>query len=231
MGVKVIIFDFDGTIADTYDTLFDICNRLSGEFGYKPLDRAKISQLRELSSREIIKQAEISLFKVPILLKRVKEELNQEIANVKPITGIEPILLALKEKGYNLGIITSNIETNVLAFLKKHNYQELFNFIYSGTTIFGKHKVIDRCLDRRNLNRDRVIYIGDETRDIKAAKRSKIKIISVGWGFNCPSVLAQYQPDFLIEHPRELIKAIENLDEILNYSPLDPNKKTIASLQ
>ena len=174
MGVKVIIFDFDGTIADTYDTLFDICNRLSGEFGYKPLDRTEIAQLRNLSYREIIKQAEISLFKVPILFKRVKEELNQEIANVKPISGIERILPIFKEQGYNLGIITSNIETNVLAFLEKNNWQELFDFIYSGSTIFGKDKVINKCLQQRGLAKEEVIYIGDETRDIKAAKRSGV---------------------------------------------------------
>lgn len=218
VGVKVIIFDFDGTIADTYDTLFAICNSLSSEFGYKPLDRAAISQLRDLSSREIIKRSQISLFKIPILLKRVKQELNREIVNIKPIGEIEGILHSLKDKGYNLGIITSNTKTNVLAFLQKNNWQDLFDFIYSETTLFGKDKVINKCLDRLLFTKEEVVYVGDETRDIKAAKRSSIKIISVTWGYNSPSLLAQYQPDRLVDRPRELIAAIESFDRLLDYS-------------
>lgn len=209
MKTKVIVFDFDGTIADTYDAIVEITNRLSGEFGYDPVNEAELDELKNLSSREIVKKSKISPFQIPFLLKKLKLELGKEIGNLKPIAKIENNLLQLKQKGYKLGIITSNTKNNVLAFLEKNNLQLLFDFIYSETTIFGKHKVIDQFLKQNNLEPDEIIYVGDETRDINAAKKSNVKVIAVSWGFNSPSVLAQYKPNFLINHPHELLEAVE----------------------
>ncbi len=53
--------------------------------------------------------------------------------------------------------------------------------------------------------------MGDETRDIEAAKKSKIKIVAVTWGFNSSNVLAQHQPDFLIDIPQQLTEIFEDL--------------------
>ena len=213
MSIRVIIFDFDGTIADSYSAIVEIANLLSGEFGYKPVNREELLQLKNLSSREIIKQSEISIFQIPFLLRRVQVELGQEIANVAPISGIGECLFELKNKGYQLGIITSNIKENVIAFLENKNWESLFDFVYSGTTIFGKHKVIKEFLKQNNFKSNEVIYVGDETRDIKAAKKSKVKVIAVSWGFNSASILAKYEPDFLIEQPQKIVELIENMKD------------------
>ena len=117
----------------------------------------------------------------------------------------------LKMQGYRLGIITSNDRENVTLFLEKNRLKELFEFIYSGATIFGKSRVINRFLKQANLAPEEVIYVGDETCDIEAAKRSKIKMIAVSWGFNSKTVLAEHNPDFLIHHPHQLIQAIASL--------------------
>lgn len=210
MAGKVIIFDFDGTIADSHNTLVEITNRLSSEFGYKPIDPEKALQLKNLSSSDIVKQSEISLFKIPLLLRRVRVELGKEIQHLKPIAGIEKSLQELKKQGYQLGIITSNIEENVEFFLENNHLRELFDFVSASKTIFGKHRAINKFIAQNQLNKNKVIYVGDETRDIVAAKDSNIKVIAVGWGFNSVKVLAEYQPNFLIHQPQELVKAIED---------------------
>ena len=141
---------------------------------------------------------------------KVKNELAKEIEYLQPISGIKQSLSDLKERNYQLGIITSNEKSIVLKFLEKNNLHSFFSFIYSGIAIFGKDKSIKKAIAQNNFTADRVFYVGDETRDIEAAKKSNVKIISVAWGFNSPSVLEEYQPDFLIYHPEELIKAIDN---------------------
>lgn len=208
MSEKIIIFDFDGTIADTRNTLVEIGNRLAIEFGYEPINEEELFRLSNLSSREIIQQSPVPPYKIPFLLRRVKKELNKEIANLKPFSGIQESLSALKQSGYKLGIITSNIEDNVIAFLKNNNLDCFFEFIYSGTTLFGKDKIINKLIKKNKFPLNQMIYVGDETRDIEAAKKSKIRVIAVGWGFNSISVLAEYKPDFLVTHPHELIKVI-----------------------
>ncbi len=121
MRNKVIVFDFDGTIADTYQAIVDITNDLSSEFGYQPIDEEELLLLKNLSSKEIVRRAEISLFKIPFLVKRVQKELGQQIADLSPIKGIESVLIELKQRNYILGIITSNIRENVVLFLQNNN--------------------------------------------------------------------------------------------------------------
>jgi phosphoglycolate phosphatase len=210
MTQKVIIFDFDGTIADTVDALVSIANRLAVEFGYIQITPEQFTLLRNFSSREIIKYSGISLFKIPFLVKKVKAELKNKIQGLKPIPGMKESLIELKNHGYQLGIITSNSKDNVTAFLSINELDNLFEFIYSGVTIFGKTTIINNVLKQKQLKPQTVIYVGDETRDIEASKKANIKVVAVTWGFNSPEILAKQNPDFLIHQPSELLQVIQN---------------------
>ncbi|MEM7552670.1 MAG: HAD-IA family hydrolase [Cyanobacteria bacterium P01_A01_bin.84] len=209
MNQKVIIFDFDGTIADTVDALVSIANRLAVNFGYIQITPEELKLLRNLSSREIISYSGISVFKIPFLVKRVKGELKNKIHELKPIAGIQEALVALKNEGYRLGIITSNSKDNVKEFLKVNALEDLFEFIYSGVTIFGKTTIINNVLRQKQIKVDDVIYVGDETRDIDSSKKANIKVIAVTWGFNSEEALSQKHPDFLIHSPHQLLSVIK----------------------
>ena len=208
MAAKVVLFDFDGTIADTYQAIANITNELSTEFGYKALAQEELLSLKNLSSCEIVKRTEISFFKIPFLLQRIRAELSKEIAGLLPIKDVTQVLFELKERGYILGIITSNIRENVEMFLAKNQLNSLFSYIYSSTGIFGKHRVINQAIRENSLNKSNVIYVGDETRDIRSARKSRIGVIAVSWGFNSAEILQEYQPDHLVDRPQELLEAI-----------------------
>ena len=208
MTAKIILFDFDGTIADTYQAIANITNQLSTEFGYKTLSEDELSLLKNLSSREIVKLSEISVFKLPFLVRRVRSELSKEIAELDPIADIKRVLTELKDRGHILGIVTSNNKENVDIFLAKNKLDSLFRYIYSGTAIFGKHRVLDRVIQEHRLDKADVIYVGDETRDIRSARKSKISVVAVSWGFNAAEILTKHQPDYLVDRPAELLDAI-----------------------
>ena len=211
MTQKVIIFDFDGTIADTVDALVSIANGLAQKFGYIPITQEELALLRNLNSREIIKYSGISILKIPFLLKKVKSELKSKIKELKPISGIKETLVVLNNNGYRLGIITSNSQENVTDFLRVNDLDNLFDFVYSGVTIFGKTTIINNVLKQKQIKPQEVIYVGDETRDIEASKKANIKVIAVTWGFNSQEVLAKQNPDFLIQEPYELLEVIKGL--------------------
>jgi len=206
---KVIIFDFDGTLADTIDILLSITNRLSAEFGFKSATKEELAQLSNLNSWQILQYSGISIFKFPLLIRRLKAELHSEVPQIQLFPGIKEVLLELKKRGFQLGIITSNSRENVLGALEKNGLQDTFTFIYSGST-FGKHKVINKWLRIENIHTEKVVYVGDEIRDIDAARRTGIKVIAVGWGFNSPQALAAQNPNFLIERPQELIEIMNS---------------------
>jgi len=212
MTQKVIIFDFDGTIADTVDALLCIANRLAKEFGYIPVTHDELLLIKNLTAREIINYSGISLFKIPFLVKRVKSELKSKISELHPIEGIQECLIEFKRQEHRLGIITSNSEENVRSFLQRHDLDHLFEFIYSGVTIFGKATVINQILRQKQLKPQTVIYVGDETRDIEASKKANIRVIAVTWGFNSSEALARQNPDYLIHKPSELLGIVESCD-------------------
>ncbi|MGD1910804.1 MAG: HAD-IA family hydrolase [Rivularia sp. (in: cyanobacteria)] len=212
MTQKVIIFDFDGTIADTVDALVSIANNLAIEFGYAQITPEEFTILKNLTSIEIFKYSGIPLFKIPFLLKKVKGELKNKIPELKPIQGIQEALVELKDNGNRLAIITSNSKGNVKEFLRINNLDSFFEFVHTGVTIFGKTTVINNVLRQKQLKTQEVIYVGDETRDIEASKKAHIQVIGVTWGFNSEEALAKQNPDFLIHHPRELLEVIKNID-------------------
>ncbi|NJL62694.1 MAG: HAD-IA family hydrolase [Methylacidiphilales bacterium] len=212
MTKKVIIFDFDGTIADTVDALVNVANRLAVEFGYIQITPEELAILRNLTSREIISYSGISVFKIPFLVKKVKSELKDKIPELKPIDGIKEALTELKSKAHRLGIITSNSQDNVSEFLKINQMDDLFEFVYSGVTIFGKTTIINNVLRQKQIKLQEVIYVGDETRDVEASKKANIQVVAVTWGFNSYDILSRQKPDFLINHPDELLDVIQTYD-------------------
>jgi HAD superfamily hydrolase (TIGR01549 family) len=143
------------------------------------------------------------------LLRRIRTDLQKEINNVELFAGMKEVLLALKLQGYKIGIITSNAQKNIEFVLQKYDLL-IFDFIVSGITLFSKHRSIKKYLKSEKIELEEIVYIGDEIRDINAAKKAKVKVIAVTWGFNSKEVLSEYQPDALVDQPQELIEVINN---------------------
>ena len=204
---KLIIFDFDGTLADTLGALMRISNRLAPEFGYSQIGDEQLASLKYLSSWEIIKLSKVALWKLPFLLKRVKEEFPAEVINVRLFPGVVELLNTLKLQGYRLGIVSSNAEANIRSLLSQNHIEHLFDFV-NGASTFGKGKAIGKLIKQYHCPKSDVIYIGDEIRDIQAARSIEIRVIAVGWGFNAPTALIDRQPDLLITKPLALINAL-----------------------
>jgi len=218
MTIKVIFFDFDGTIADTLNSIVCITNRLAVEFGHKPISAAEIARIKNLSSRQIIKQSGISILKFPLLVAKVKTELNAEISKIQSFPEMKATLLELRKRVDKIGILSSNSKDNIFAFLELNDMDYLFDFIYTEAALFSKSRVIKKVLKQEKIAPTESVYVGDETRDIEAAKRSKVTAIAVSWGFNSAAALAQSNPDFLIHQPAELIAAIDKLQNKLQNS-------------
>lgn len=205
--IKTIVFDFDGTIANTFDLSIDLINSVAHHYGLKPFSVAEIERLRSKSTKEIFAELHIPLLEAPIFIKEIAKLLRDQVDQVKPIAGLPELLHRLKHQNYNLDIITSNTIETVSLFLQKHNL-ELFNHVYSDKSLFGKHVVIKKYLKKHQINPKETIYVGDEIRDIEAAHKAGLKIISVTWGFNSKVGLTQHHPDYLVDTSEELLRII-----------------------
>ena len=201
---RTVIFDFDGTIADSLDSVVAIVNNYSEHFGYKKVKKEDIPYLQGKKPLEILSHLGISVFKLPLWIKKIHSEINKEISNMRPTVNILPILLELhKDENSGLGILTSNTRENVTEFLER-NEMNLFDFIYTGKSVFGKSRMINKIIKHRNLNKNNVLYVCDEIRDLEAARKSGIQSIAVTWGYNAKNALMKESPDFLANNPAEL---------------------------
>jgi phosphoglycolate phosphatase len=209
--IKTVIFDFDGTIADTFYSSIEILNSLSDTYGFKKFGNEEIKKLRSKSMRDIVKELHISLFKMPSVIKDFTSRAKKTITSQNPVNNIPQLLHELHSKGYDLNIITSNTVENVSIFLNKHNLT-FFSHIYSDESLFGKDIVISRFLRKYQINNDDAIYVGDEIRDIEAAHKVKIKIIAVTWGFNSEEALHRYSPDYVVNQPKQISDILKTIN-------------------
>lgn len=200
---KLVVFDFDGTLADCLDLSLEILNQLAPEFGYRAVDPAEMPELRNHGPRYIMKALGISKLKVPFLMDRCRKEYRRRLGEVQPFTGLGEALKQLRERGYTLGIVTSNAEENVQLFLETHGLQ-YFEFIHGKSSIWGKKRDLAKLLRKRKLAPTDIVYVGDETRDIDAAQANGIPIIAVAWGFNSIVALRRKKPDFIVTRLEDL---------------------------
>ncbi|HLF17524.1 MAG TPA: HAD-IA family hydrolase [Candidatus Omnitrophota bacterium] len=204
MQKRTLIFDFDGTIADTHLFIIDIYNSFSDDFGYKRIDVRKLERYKDKNAQQIIRHLKIPIFKIPSLITKAKMLYHQDIHKIKPFDGLKEVLEKLKAAGHTLGILSSNSRPNIMKFLDNHHLQ-VFDFIQSTSSVLGKNSAIKKLAERMNINLNDILYIGDEVRDIEAAKKLGIKVAAVTWGYNSLRALKARKPDFLIHHPKELL--------------------------
>ena len=201
---RTIIFDFDGTIADTLNAVVKIVNDHSEHFGYKKVTKQDIPYLQGKKPREILSHLGISIFKLPSWVKKIHSEINKEITYMTPTVNISPLLSELSDdKDVHLGILTSNTQENVQRFLEK-NELDFFEFVRTGKSVFGKSHMINKIMKQQRLNQNDVFYVCDEVRDVEAARKSGIKSVAVTWGYNTKNALVKENPDFLVTTPDEL---------------------------
>lgn len=204
---KAVIFDFDGTIADSSKAIIEVLDELGTEYSLPKIASSDFKKFRKTTFKELLRTSGISKIRLFFLLKRARKLLGDKIPNVSTYKGMHSVIESLHNQNYLLGIVTSNSVENVQKFLK-NNHLEFFNFIHSEPGLFGKDKVINQCLKTLKLTTDEVIYVGDETRDIEAANKSGIQIISTCWGYNDKSLLKPLNPDYLISAPKEILKIL-----------------------
>lgn len=207
---KTLIFDFDGTIVDSTDSVVEMYNLLAGEYNYKKITPDDFSTLKKMSVIKKCEYLSIPIYRIPFLYRKAKNKFKNHFPDVKVFKGMKEVIETFKKNNYNINIISSNSEDIIKEVLKKNGI-DVFNKIHSSKNLFGKHLTINSFIEQNNLKKEDVIYIGDEERDIVACKKCKISIIAVTWGFDSKELLESKNPDYLADTPEKLLEIITGL--------------------
>ncbi|MCX6731987.1 MAG: HAD hydrolase-like protein [Candidatus Roizmanbacteria bacterium] len=203
---KYIIFDFDGTIADTVPVMLTLVEEMAKDIGYdKKITSEDLEWVRNHTLKEIPKRFGIPWIKIPLLLLKGQDRMNKQMFSIPPCKGILPALKKLKEKGYTLAILSSNRRDSIQEFILKHNLTPFFDFVHSELNIFGKDKALLSLLKQYKMPIEDSIYVGDEMRDIDACNTIKLDCISVTWGLNSKDALRKFGAKYIVDSPEQLV--------------------------
>lgn len=201
-----VIFDFDGTLADTLHIAIDVFRRITPEDDVE--DDKKIEELRGLPALEVIKHLGIPWWRVPRLLILGRKEMTAHIGEAGTFPGMVEVLRKLHDAKHRLFILSSNSTRNIEIFLRKHKLKPYFDNYWGDQGIFTKSSAIKKILRKEKLDPADCYYIGDEVRDIDAARKAGIRHISVTWGYNNRKALESAKADVLVDQPADLLKMI-----------------------
>lgn len=202
-----LIFDFDGTIADSFEVVEKIFYELTGR---DPVtDKDRIAHLRRQSLMKAAKEMHISPAQLPRLLIRGRALMKLRMGQVKAFAGIAPVIRELHNSGNKLYIISSNSQSNVEDFLKEHDLLDCFDRVYGGVGLFNKAHVLKRVMRHNKIEPNHSFYVGDEVRDINAAKHAGVRIVSVAWGYNDIDALKEEKPFATAIKPSDLLRVLD----------------------
>ena len=208
MAYRTIIFDFDGTLANTLEESRRIYNQLGSEYGLREVSAEELPTLRHMSIKELISHLGIPKRKVPAIIAKGTSLMRGNIVRLPLIEGMAEVLPALRARCHSFGVLTSNASTNVDLFLRAHGVRGLFNFISSTSKLTGKAKHLKAIRKTFSLKSEEMLYVGDEIRDVKASQKAEIPVAAVTWGFNSPETLAAEKPDHLLSSATELLDLV-----------------------
>lgn len=208
MKYNALIFDFDGTIADTLDEGLKIYNTLAEQHSLLSVREDEVAELRHMSIGRLFDHLGISKHRAPKILYQGTKMLKSRIASLPLIQGMAEALPVLRSKAKHFGILTSNSVDNVSLFLETHRLQEVFTFVSSTSKLTGKARHLKSIQKSYGIRPKEMIYIGDEIRDIRAAKKAGVTVAAVGWGFNSSESLQAEEPDYLLQRPDELAELL-----------------------
>lgn len=200
-----LIFDFDGTLVDSFDTVIKKFNLLADEFNFRSIKDSAIDDLRNLTSKQLVKYLNIPLYKIPKVIKKARMLMHSEMKSLPPVKNIKEVLCQIYDMNRNLGILTSNSSENVTEWLKANDMHHFFNFIHVEPNYFGKKRVLRKIIKSYKMDKSYTFYVGDETRDIEAAIGCGVQSVAVSWGFNSEKILSQCHPHFIARKPEDLL--------------------------
>lgn len=209
MTVRAVIFDFDGTIADSFDVLLEvIADLFEVEDG---LDEERIESFRNMTTEEVLEELDISKFKALLYYRQGKRAFAERLDEVTLFEGMRDVLHEL-DASYTLGVLTNNDASTASSFLERSGVADVFDFVEDSGLLESKARALRRLVDEHaDGEGKRVVYVGDQVSDVKAAHEAGCEALSVSWGYNSPSFLAENNPDRLVDTPDEIVSVVQSL--------------------
>ena len=210
MPYSLAIFDLDGTLVDSFPWFARTINDVADRFGFRRVAEDELETIRAKSTREILSALQLPLWKVPAVARHMRRLKAEAAADTPLFPGVPEMLQRLADHGIKLALVTSDSQDN--ARRKLGAAAGLISYYDCAASLFGKPARFRRVIRRAGIDKAEIIAIGDEVRDVEAARAVGICCGSVAWGYAAPQALRAMQPDFMFERMDDIARGLLEAD-------------------
>jgi phosphoglycolate phosphatase len=207
MTYKLAIFDFDGTLADSFAWALRVINDVAGKYRFRRIQQNEIDALRNYDARKMIEHLGIPMWKLPLVTAHMRKRMTNDIEEIPLFVGVDMLLKRLADRGVTIAIVSSNALANVTRVLGPENVA-LVQYFACGAAFLGKRAKLRQIIRRSGFLSAEAILIGDEIRDLQAAREEKVAFGAVFWGFNSQESLKRHLPEFEFASMNEILESV-----------------------
>lgn len=213
---KLIIFDLDGTILNTTLDMTNAMNHILKSIGGTPITEDDMRVAMTKGRRYLIEKSFSRVItdeeNISIQTKYNNHYFKSKNIHTKPFSGIEKLLSDLKDEGYLLAVCSNKLH-DASSGLIAEIFPNTFDYVLGRSDKFPtkpSKEMIVHIIDKLNVDKNNVVYLGDTATDMKAAINAEVFKIAVTYGFGSKESLLKYNPEAVANHPDEIYSIITN---------------------
>ena len=221
--IRACIFDLDGTIADTVESIGVVGNRLLRHYGLPEQPIQEYNYYAGDGADELVKRIlkaskgtdKVDYEEARVLYRKWFEE--DPFYHVKPFEGIPELLRGLKEEGIRIAVFSNKPHHAAVDVVKKIFGEGLFDEVQGQTAQVPRKPSPVGALaiaDRLGVTPEECLYLGDTNTDMETGNNAKVDTVGVTWGFRTREELMSFHPALIADHPSRVVQYIKDVNGI-----------------
>jgi phosphoglycolate phosphatase len=209
---RLAIFDFDGTLANSLPWFRASFQDMITRFDLAPVGADEMEGLRGMSARQIMARLNVPMWRLPTIVRDMRKRKLAAAGEISLFDGVTTLLSDLQRLGIQAAIVSSDGEESVRRVLGPT--AGLIARFDCGAAIFGKHRKFRRVARHFGTRPADTLCIGDELRDIEAARAAGMDSGAVAWGYAFPAALQAAGPTHFFHSMAEMNRKLRATEEI-----------------
>ncbi len=195
----------------------------AARFGFRIISHENHAFLRTLDAGELIDYLQISKWKLPLLASYLRRRMTKEIRETTLYYGVEYMIQHLFSVSIRLAILSSNSKTNVQRVFGSHR-SNMFDYYQCNSPYLGKTTRLKKLLNKSGYRAYETLFVGDEIRDLEAARETGIAFGAVTWGFNNQTAFEKYQPEVIFHEVSDIARMFTHQNSFIHTDSDFPQK-------
>jgi phosphoglycolate phosphatase len=203
MRYSLAIFDFDGTLADSFPWVMGMMNDVADKFSFRRVEESELEELRLCDAREIMRRLGVKRWKLPMIARYVRARMAADVDQIELFPGASEMLASLSQAGVKLAVVSANGEDTIRTVLGPDNAALMVGFA-AGVSLFGKRSKLIKMAKLAGAAREGALVIGDELRDLDAARAAGMAFGAVTWGATRAPAHEARGADFIFSEMKQI---------------------------